>query len=77
MITPQIEALADLKRQGLVRHIGVSHVTAAQIREARAITEIVEVQNHYNIAHRVDDALIDELHKGGIAYVPFFPLGGI
>ncbi len=75
-IAPQIEALAVLKQQGLIRHIGVSHVTPAQVREARWITEIVGVQNLYNLAHRIDDALIDELQEAGIAYVPYFPLGG-
>ena len=75
-----IEALvtivADLQRQGLVRHIGLSNVTSAQIAEGRRICEIVCVQNMYNVAHREDDALIDELARAGIAYVPFFPLGG-
>ena len=68
--------LADLQRQGLIRHIGLSNVTAAQVAEAQAITEIVCVQNNYNLAHRHDDALIDDLARQGIAYVPFFPLGG-
>jgi pyridoxine 4-dehydrogenase len=75
-----IEALvtivADLQRLGLVRHIGLSNVTSAQIAEGRRICEIVCVQNMYNVAHREDDALIDELARAGIAYVPFFPLGG-
>ena len=75
-----IEALvtivADLQRQGLVRHIGLSNVTSTQIAEGRRICEIVCVQNMYNVAHREDDALIDELARAGIAYVPFFPLGG-
>jgi pyridoxine 4-dehydrogenase len=71
-----LTALAELQRQGLVRHIGLSNVTARQIAEARGITEIVCVQNLYNLAHREDDALIDELGAQGIAYVPFFPLGG-
>ncbi|WP_066098943.1 aldo/keto reductase family oxidoreductase [Xanthomonas massiliensis] len=75
-IAEQVQALAELRRQGLVRHIGVSNVTAAQVAEARAITEIVCVQNMYNIAHRQDEALIDALARDGIAYVPFFPLGG-
>ncbi len=75
-IAEQVLALADLKRQGLIRHIGVSNVTAAQVAEAQSITQIVCVQNHYNLAHRVDDALIDDLSRQGIAYVPFFPLGG-
>jgi pyridoxine 4-dehydrogenase len=75
-----IEALltivADLQRQGLVRHIGLSNVTSEQIEEGRRICDIVCVQNMYNVAHREDDALIDELARAGIAYVPFFPLGG-
>ena len=75
-IGPQVEALARLQEKGLVRHVGVSNVTAAQIAEARAITPILCVQNHYNLAHRDDDALIDDLAREGIAYVPFFPLGG-
>jgi len=75
-IAEQVTVLADLRRQGLIRHIGVSNVTAAQVAEAQAITEIVCVQNNYNVAHREDDALIDDLAKQGIAYVPFFPLGG-
>ena len=69
-------ALAKLQRQGLVRHIGLSNVTRKQIADARAIADIVCVQNHYNVARRDDDALIDELAAAGIAYVPFFPLGG-
>lgn len=75
-IGEQVTALADLKRKGLIRHIGLSNVTAAQVAEAEAITEIVCVQNNYNLAHRHDDALIDDLARRGIAYVPFFPLGG-
>ena len=75
-IAEQVAALADLRRRGLIRHIGLSNVTAAQIAQARAITDIVCVQNHYNLAHRHDDALIDDLARAGIAYVPFFPLGG-
>jgi pyridoxine 4-dehydrogenase len=71
-----ITALADLQRQGLVRHIGLSNVNPAQIAEARRICEIVCVQNYYNVAHRDDDELIDDLARDGIAYVPFFPLGG-
>jgi aryl-alcohol dehydrogenase-like predicted oxidoreductase len=74
--TMQLEAVAELQRQGLVRHIGLSNATAAQIAEARRIVEIVCVQNMYNVAHRADDALIDDLAREGIAYVPFFPLGG-
>jgi aryl-alcohol dehydrogenase-like predicted oxidoreductase len=71
-----LSALAELQRQGLVRHIGLSNVTPAQIAEARRIANIVCVQNQYNLAHRADDALIDELARDGVAYVPFFPLGG-
>jgi aryl-alcohol dehydrogenase-like predicted oxidoreductase len=71
-----LEVLADLQRQGLVRHIGLSNVTAKQIDDARKITDIVCVQNQYNLAHRGDDALIDQLAEQGTAYVPFFPLGG-
>jgi len=75
-IEPTLAVLADLQRQGLVRHIGLSNVTPAQIAEGRKMVEIVCVQNHYNLAHRSDDALIDDLARDGIAYVPFFPLGG-
>ena len=75
-IEAPLTALAELQRQGLVRHIGLSNVTAAQVEQGRGIAEIVCVQNHYNIAHRDDDALIDALSADGIAYVPFFPLGG-
>jgi len=75
-IARQVEAAAELQRKGLIRHVGLSNVTAQQIAEARGITEIVCVQNHYNLVHRADDALIDELAAAGIAYVPFFPLGG-
>lgn len=75
-IERQITALAELQRQGLVRHIGLSNVTAAQVAEAQRITAIACVQNHYNLVHRADDALIDSLAKQAIAYVPFFPLGG-
>src|ERR1700722_16121792 len=75
-IEAPLTALADLQRQGLVRHIGVSHVTPTQIAQARRICEIVCVQNHYNLVHRHDDALIDSLARDGIAYVPYFPLGG-
>ena len=75
-IEATLTVLADLQRQGLVRHIGLSNVTAAQIAEGRRICEIVGVQNLYNLAHRDDDALIDELADAGTAYVPFFPLGG-
>jgi aryl-alcohol dehydrogenase-like predicted oxidoreductase len=75
-IAEQVTALADLRREGLIRHLGLSNVTAAQVAEAQAITDIVCVQNHYNLAHRDDDALIEDLARQGIAYVPFFPLGG-
>lgn len=68
--------LAELKRQGLIRHLGLSNVTSAQVAEARGIAEVVCVQNLYNVVHRDDDALIDELQDMGVAYVPFFPLGG-
>jgi pyridoxine 4-dehydrogenase len=75
-IEAPLTVLAELKRQGLVRHIGLSNVTSTQIAEGRRIAPIVCVQNHYNLAHRTDDALIDVLAHDGIAYVPFFPLGG-
>jgi pyridoxine 4-dehydrogenase len=75
-IEAQFTALAELQRQGLIRHLGVSNATSAQVAEARAIAPVVCVQNHYNLVHRGDDALIDELAGLGIAYVPFFPLGG-
>jgi pyridoxine 4-dehydrogenase len=75
-IAEPVTALADLKREGLIRHIGLSNVTAAQLAEAQAITAVVCVQNNYNLARRHDDALIDDLARQGIAYVPFFPLGG-
>jgi pyridoxine 4-dehydrogenase len=71
-----LSVVAELQRKGLVRHIGLSNVTPAQIEEGRRIVKIVCVQNHYNLAHRADDALIDDLAINGIAYVPFFPLGG-
>ncbi len=71
-----LKALADLQRQGLVRHIGISNATPTQFREARDIAEIVCVQNQYNLANRGDDAFIDALAAEGVAYVPFFPLGG-
>ncbi|TIP01314.1 MAG: aldo/keto reductase family oxidoreductase [Mesorhizobium sp.] len=75
-IEAQVTKLAELQRKGLVRHIGLSNVTRAQIAESRKICDIVCVQNQYNLAHRNDDALIDQLARDGIAYVPFFPLGG-
>lgn len=71
-----LTVLAELQQQGLIRHIGLSNVTTAQLGEARRICEIVCVQNHYNLVHRDDDGLIDELAASGTAYVPFFPLGG-
>ena len=71
-----LAVLADLQRQGVVRHIGLSHVTPTQVAEAQRICKIVCVQNHYNLAHRDDDALIDDLCRDSIAYVPYFPLGG-
>jgi pyridoxine 4-dehydrogenase len=75
-IEEPLTVLAELKRQGLIRHLGVSNVTRGQLAEAQAITEIVCVQNLYNLAHRNDDGFIDDLARRGIAYVPFFPLGG-
>ena len=71
-----LTALAELQRQGLVRHIGLSNVTPTQIADGRRLCAIACVQNMYNLAHRDDDALIDDLARHGIAYVPFFPLGG-
>ena len=71
-----LTVLADLQRQGLIRHIGLSNVTPTQIAEGRKICDIVCVQNHYNLAHRDDDALIDDLARDRIPYVPYFPLGG-
>lgn len=75
-IGEQLEAVLGLQRRGLVRHIGLSNVTAKQVEEARGITKIACVQNHYNLVHRHDDDLIDSLARDGIPYVPFFPLGG-
>jgi pyridoxine 4-dehydrogenase len=75
-IEAPLTALAELQRQGLIRHLGLSNVTAAQVAEGQAITDIVCVQNYYNLAHRHDDAFVEELAGRGIAYVPFFPLGG-
>jgi len=72
----QLTTLAELQQQGLIRHIGLSNVTAKQIADARRVCEIVCVQNHYNLVHREDDALLDQLADEGVAYVPFFPLGG-
>jgi aryl-alcohol dehydrogenase-like predicted oxidoreductase len=75
-ITEPLTVLAELKQQGLIRHLGVSNVTAEQLAEAQTITDIVCVQNFYNVAQRSDDRFIDELARQGIPYVPFFPLGG-
>ena len=75
-IAQQVMALAGLQRKGLIRHIGLSNVTATQVAEAQAITDIVCVQNNYNLAHRHGDALIDDLARQGMAFVPFWPLGG-
>ncbi|HXQ99528.1 MAG TPA: aldo/keto reductase family oxidoreductase [Pseudomonas sp.] len=75
-IEEQFTALAELQRQGLIRHLGLSNVTASQIKQAQAIADVVCVQNHYNLSHRDDEQLIVELGEQGIAYVPFFPLGG-
>ncbi|MGD0104154.1 MAG: aldo/keto reductase family oxidoreductase [Rhodopila sp.] len=75
-IEEPFSALVELQRRGLIRHLGVSNVTSAQVTQARGIAQIVCVQNLYNLAHRADDALIDALADMGIAYVPFFPLGG-
>ena len=75
-IEASVSVLAELQQQGLIKHIGVSNVTPTQVAEARNIANIVCVQNEYNIAHRRDDELIDTLARDGIAYVPYFPLGG-
>jgi pyridoxine 4-dehydrogenase len=75
-IEPQFAALAELRRKGLIRHLGLSNVTLAQLDEAQRIAPVVCIQNHYDIVHRDDDAMIDALVERGIAYVPFFPLGG-
>jgi aryl-alcohol dehydrogenase-like predicted oxidoreductase len=75
-IAEQFETLADLQQQGLIRHLGVSNVMAEQVAEARSIAPIVSVQNHYNVAHRGDDELVDLTARDGIAFVPYFPLGG-
>ncbi len=75
-VEPRLEPLIKLKEQGLIRHIGLSNVSAAQVAKAREMIDIAGVQNQYNLAHREDDALIDDLKAAGIAYVPFFPLGG-
>ena len=71
-----VEVLTQLKKQGKIKHIGLSNVTAKQYAEARAVTANGTVENQYNLAHRGDDAFIDQLAKEGVAYVPFFPLGG-
>jgi len=75
-VEEQFATLAELQQQGLIRQLGLSNVTSGQLKQARRIAEVVCVQNHYNLVHRDDDALIDELADVGIAYVPFFPLGG-
>ncbi|HTQ14448.1 MAG TPA: oxidoreductase [Rhizomicrobium sp.] len=75
-IADKVAVMAELQRKGLIRHIGLSNVTANQVAEARRIAPVVCVQNHYNLAHRDDDALLDALAADGIAYVPYFPLGG-
>jgi len=75
-IARQFGVLAGLQERGLIRHLGLSNVTSAQVAEARAIAPVVCVQNQYNLVQRGDDALVDELAAAGIAYVPFFPLGG-
>ncbi|QDE40832.1 aldo/keto reductase family oxidoreductase [Luteibacter pinisoli] len=75
-IEAQFTALAELQQQGLIRHLGLSNATLAQVQEAQRIAPVVGVQNHYNLVHRTDDAFIDALNGMGIAYVPFFPLGG-
>jgi aryl-alcohol dehydrogenase-like predicted oxidoreductase len=75
-VAEQFGVLADLQRRGLIRHLGLSNVTSAQVEEARSIAPVVCVQNYYNLVHREDDAFVDELAEKGIAYVPFFPLGG-
>jgi pyridoxine 4-dehydrogenase len=75
-IEAQLGVLTELQRKGLIRHIGLSNVTPKQVEEGRRISKIVCVQNQYNLAHRSDDALVNELGRHGIAYVPFFPLGG-
>jgi pyridoxine 4-dehydrogenase len=76
-VEEQFSALAELQRQGLIRHLGISHATAAQVAEARRIADVVCVQNRYNLSHRTDNALIDHLATEGVAYVPYHPLGGV
>ena len=75
-IEREFTALAELQRRGLIRHLGLSNVTSAQVAQAQKIAKVVCVQNHYNLVHRADDAFVTELAAKGIAYVPFFPLGG-
>jgi len=75
-LAEQFETLAELQQEGLIRHLGVSNVTAEQVAEARSIAPVVSVQNHYNVARRDDDALVDLTARDGIAFVPYFPLGG-
>lgn len=75
-IDAAFETLVDLQQQGVVRHLGVSNATADQVAQARSIAPVVSVQNMYNLAHRTDDELIDQLAEDGVAYIPFFPLGG-
>jgi pyridoxine 4-dehydrogenase len=75
-VAERFAVLAELQQQGLVRHLGLSNVSVAQLAEARAIAPVVAVQNHYNLVHRADDALVDHCADAGIAFVPFFPLGG-
>lgn len=75
-IAKEFAVLAKLREQGLIRHLGISNATPTQVKEAQGIAPVVCVQNHYNIVHREDDALVDSLAAQGIAYVPFFPLGG-
>jgi len=75
-IDEQFTTLAELQRQGLIRHLGLSNATSAQVTQAQRIADVVCVQNQYNLVHRHDEALVDELGQKGIAYVPFFPLGG-
>ncbi|MDN4173360.1 oxidoreductase [Nocardioides sp. SOB77] len=75
-IGERVEAMAELQREGLVGHLGLSTVSAAQVAEAQRIAPVVCVQNHYNLAHREDDELLDALAEQGVAYVPYFPLGG-
>jgi pyridoxine 4-dehydrogenase len=75
-IAEPLSTLVKLREQGLIRHIGLSNITHRQFAESQSITDIIGVQNHYNLAHRKDDALLDDLARRGIAFVPFFPLGG-